>query len=225
MQYTDLYGQKQDPNNTLILYHGSQAIIDSPKYGYGNPANDYGLGFYATQNYSLACEWSVLGSGEDGYVNCYNIDVTGLQVLQLSCLPSTHWIAALMKYRGGSYRPRVRRTMQRFISKYLIDLELHDLVIGWRADDSYYQFVQDFILGDLSMENLEEAMHLGDLGTQVCVKSKIAFHSLQFLRAEKALAATHYELALKRDHHAREEYERIASSDFASRGTRITDMI
>ena len=30
------------------LYHGSSHIVDQPKYGYGKPYNDYGLGFYCT---------------------------------------------------------------------------------------------------------------------------------------------------------------------------------
>ena len=37
-----------------IIYHGSQNIIEVPEFGKGNPFNDYGLGFYCTENQELA---------------------------------------------------------------------------------------------------------------------------------------------------------------------------
>ena len=32
------------------VYHGSDHIIERPKYGYGKIYNDYGVGFYCTEN-------------------------------------------------------------------------------------------------------------------------------------------------------------------------------
>ncbi|MGN0722881.1 MAG: DUF3990 domain-containing protein [Treponema sp.] len=40
----------------LILYHGSSKIIEKPVYGAGKPWNDYGRGFYCTQNKELSKE-------------------------------------------------------------------------------------------------------------------------------------------------------------------------
>ena len=37
-----------------ILYHGSDHIITNPEYGHGSYANDYGRGFYCTENIELA---------------------------------------------------------------------------------------------------------------------------------------------------------------------------
>ena len=34
----------------MILYHGSKDIIEKPIYGQGKKYNDYGLGFYCTDN-------------------------------------------------------------------------------------------------------------------------------------------------------------------------------
>ena len=36
------------------IYHGSDHIIEKPKFGYGKPYNDYGIGFYCTQSGALA---------------------------------------------------------------------------------------------------------------------------------------------------------------------------
>lgn len=30
----------------VVLYHGSEKVIEMPVFGAGNPANDYGQGFY-----------------------------------------------------------------------------------------------------------------------------------------------------------------------------------
>ena len=41
----------------MILYHGSDHIIERPIYGKGNVHNDYGLGFYTTWDLEIAKEW------------------------------------------------------------------------------------------------------------------------------------------------------------------------
>ena len=38
----------------MILYHGSQYLIEKPFYGGGRAANDYGRGFYCTESEPLA---------------------------------------------------------------------------------------------------------------------------------------------------------------------------
>lgn len=42
-----------------ILYHGSEKIIEKPVYGFGKAYNDYGLGFYCTEELDMAKEWGV----------------------------------------------------------------------------------------------------------------------------------------------------------------------
>ena len=37
----------------LVLYHGSPLIIEVPEFGKENPMNDYGLGFYCTEDIEL----------------------------------------------------------------------------------------------------------------------------------------------------------------------------
>ena len=44
---------------TMKIFHGSQSIIKIPQYGLGKVGNDFGLGFYCTENESMAMEWSV----------------------------------------------------------------------------------------------------------------------------------------------------------------------
>ena len=51
-----------------ILYHGSEHIIEKPEWGKGALTNDYGKGFYCTENIELAREWACT-EGKDGFVN------------------------------------------------------------------------------------------------------------------------------------------------------------
>ena len=84
----------------LTVYHGSPVIIEKPQFGVGNPNNDYGLGFYCTETLDLAKEWAC-SAETDGYANKYEIDTTGLSILNLSSdeYSILHWLALLMKYR------------------------------------------------------------------------------------------------------------------------------
>ena len=42
----------------ISIYHGSQQIVEVPKFGAGKSYNDYGQGFYCTENIELAKEWA-----------------------------------------------------------------------------------------------------------------------------------------------------------------------
>ena len=48
----------------------------------------------------------------------------------------------------------------------------YDVIIGYRADDSYFSFAKDFINNTISVEQLAEAMRLGELGIQIVLKSE-----------------------------------------------------
>ena len=62
----------------IRIYHGSEYVIEKPIYGKGSARNDYGRGFYCTQE--LAKEWAC-SRGTNGYANVYDLDICGLEVL------------------------------------------------------------------------------------------------------------------------------------------------
>ena len=65
------------------IYHGSENIIKEPIFGYGKTYNDYGLGFYCTEEIDMAKEWGV-NSDMNGYANIYEIETTPLNILDLN---------------------------------------------------------------------------------------------------------------------------------------------
>ena len=84
----------------LIIYHGSQQIIETPKFGIGKKYNDYGQGFYCTENIELAKEWAC-PIKNDGYSNKYIMHFDGLNVMYLTKgeFNILHWLAILLAHR------------------------------------------------------------------------------------------------------------------------------
>lgn len=76
-----------------------------------------------------------------------------------------NWLTILLQNRNFTLSNQIAIEAKKFlISKYAIDLSTYDLIIGYRADDSYFSFAEDFLNNSISLERLEETMHLGKLG-------------------------------------------------------------
>lgn len=67
----------------LVIYHGSQQIVEVPRFGVGKNYNDYGQEFYCTENNELAKEWACPVKN-DGYSNKYHLILEGLNVIHLT---------------------------------------------------------------------------------------------------------------------------------------------
>ena len=192
----------------ITLYHGSEHIIEKPFYGGSKPYNDYGNGFYCTENPGLAREWSV-EEHRDGFVNCYCLEEKGLQVLRLNDGQYTilNWLSILLENRRFQTGSMLAREAKKYIlSRFSLPYKEADLIIGYRADDSYFAFANDFLNGTISLSQLEEAMFLGKLGEQIVLKSKKSYQRLKFIDYEPVDADTWYPYRKKRDSLARDRY-------------------
>jgi len=192
----------------ISLYHGSTKIIDKPGFGKGNPRNDYGLGFYCTQNLELAKEWAS-SSRSGGFANAYTLDISGLTVFNLndSELGIMEWLALLVNNRVFTISSPLAAEAKDYISAHFLpDIEIYDVVRGFRADDSYFIFAMDFLSSTISLRQLRRAMELGELGEQIMVKSPKAFGLLKYSGSEPAQGDIYYVKRLKRDREARAQY-------------------
>ncbi len=190
------------------LYHGSSNIIEKPLFGYGKPYNDYGLGFYCTDNLDLAKEWGV-SKNQNGYANCYELECEDLRILDLNapeyCI--LHWLTVLLKNREFDVPSVLALEAKEYLlANFAVDYENYDAIIGYRADDSYFSFAQDFINGTISYRQLNNAMHLGKLGQQFVLKSKTTFDRIKFISSEIAENSEWYTKKMIRDKKARREY-------------------
>ena len=80
------------------------------------------------------------------------------------------------------------------------------MIIGYRADDSYFSFAQDFAAGTISLRKLSEAMRLGNLGEQIVLKSPRAFEQIKYVGTEPVDAQVYYSKKTERERSARKEY-------------------
>lgn len=203
-----MVGNGDDIPMTKRLYHGSSKIIEKPLYGYGKPYNDYGLGFYCTDSLEMAKEWGV-GRNQNGYANCYELDCEGLRILDLNapeyCI--LHWLAVLLENREFDVPSGLALEAKEYLlTNFVVDYKNFDAIIGYRADDSYFSFAQDFINGTISYRQLNNAMHLGKLGLQFVLKSRTSFERIRFIGSEIAESNEWYAKKMLRDKTARREY-------------------
>jgi hypothetical protein len=190
------------------IYHGSTDIIEKPIFGFGKTYNDYGLGFYCTEAIEMAKEWGV-SRDKDGYANIYEIETDGLKVLDLNdeqyCV--LHWISILLENREFDILSSLAMEAKEYIlDNFKVDYENVDVIIGYRADDSYFAFAQDFINGTISYRQLGNALRLGKLGQQFVLKSKKAFDRVKFVDYEIAQSKEWFLKKYSRDKTARREY-------------------
>ena len=192
----------------MLVYHGSDHIIEKPIYNGSKRTNDYGYGFYTTESIELAKEWAC-SDQRNGFANIYEFNPDGLSMLRLNSPEYNilNWLAILTKYRSywqnGSIAEEAKNYLQQH---FFVDPAPYDVIIGYRADDSYFTFAQDFVAGAISLKKLSEAMRLGKLGEQIVLKSEKAFEHIRFVGAEPADAETYYEKKALRDREARRAY-------------------
>ncbi len=209
----------------ITIYHGSNHIVETPVFGEGRRNNDFGLGFYCTESNDLAKEWAV-SSLSDGFSNRYTLDTEYLNILSLNAPGYTilNWIAVLVEHRVFSIgTPVARRAKEYLIENFGINVYAFDLIVGYRADDSYFDYAEAFINNGITVEQLARAMRLGKLGEQIVVKSRFAFSKLRFEGFEKADNNTYYALRKARDDEAKKAYLEILEKE--SDGLYIQDII
>ena len=169
-------------NQKITLYHGSEQIVESPAFGLGKQNNDFGLGFYCTESEELSKEWAV-SSLRNGFVNRYSLDTEYLKILNLNNPDYTilNWIAVLVAHRLFSIKsPAAQQAKRYLIDNFGVNVNAYDLIIGYRADDSYFDFAASFLNNGISVQQLANAMRLGKLGEQIVIKSKYAFSLLHY---------------------------------------------
>lgn len=209
----------------ITLFHGSEKIVETPVFGEGKKNNDFGLGFYCTESESLAKEWAV-SSLRDGFSNRYTLDTEYLNILNLNSSDYTilNWIAVLVEHRLFSIKTPVAHRAKRYlIDNFGINTNAYDLVTGYRADDSYFDYAESFLNNGISVEQLARAMRLGKLGEQVVLKSKFAFSRIQFEGFDVAEKEEFYVLRKARDDEANQHYFGMLEKE--SDGLYIQDII
>lgn len=192
----------------IKLLHGTDHIIEVPDITIGNTKNDYGKGFYCTREDEMAREW-VCKKNTDGFVNIYDMDLDELNILNLMDADNTilNWIAILLKFRTFDLKSEIAEDAREYmIQNFSLDITKYDIIIGYRADDSYFQYAESFVSNSLPLRSLNKALKLGKLGEQTVLVSEKAFERIKFVDAYSVDKTIYYPKFIKRDTAARDGY-------------------
>ncbi len=193
----------------IILLHGTDHIIEEPDINIGNEHNDYGKGFYCTKAEEMAKEWACK-QNTDGFVNSYELNTDGLKILDLTYGQHTvlNWIAILLKYRTFKLSSEIAIDARDYIIEhYSVNISDYDVVVGYRADDSYFQYAESFVSNGLPLRSLNKALKLGKLGEQTVLVSQKAFDQIKFIDAAPVSKNEYYPKFINRDSSARKAFK------------------
>lgn len=195
-------------SGTVMLYYGSDEKVEKPAYKKGKKDNDYGRGFYCTQELGLAKEWASKDRGKDGIVNKYSLNLDGLRILRLRGDKREDilaWVCILAENRNvAGWGSIAGRNLAELKSYFMKDYKSYDIIVGYRADDSFFLLVRHFLLGNVTLEAIDKCFRDGCLGNQVVLKSKKAFDALHYTGYEEVGSDTYMDYYLARDMYARD---------------------
>ena len=155
----------------MILYHGSNVMVSSPKLIRQNRFLDFGFGFYTTTNKMQAIAFAdkVYKRRKEGgkIVNIYEIDeqkaFAECSILRFDS-PDEAWLDFVSDNRSGSYAG-----------------EAFDFVYGPVGDDDVYTTFTLYTARVLTREQALEALKIKKLYNQLVLSSEKALSYLKFI--------------------------------------------
>ncbi|MBR0032257.1 MAG: DUF3990 domain-containing protein [Treponema sp.] len=149
----------------MELYHGSSSTVEFPEIRKTKYTKDFSWGFYCTNNYEQARKWADRKS-DVGVVNVYSYEEnTDLSIIRFKEM-TDEWLDFIGKCRAG------------FVHEY-------DIVEGPMADDTIWNFVNDFLAGTISRNAFWELAAFKRPTHQISFHTIRALNCITFLRGEK----------------------------------------
>lgn len=154
----------------MIIYHGSNMIVNQPRIIEQNRFLDFGTGFYTTTNKSQAENFAIKVAkrrGEIPILNIYEIDdnLLNYEIKEFS-KPNEEWLDFVSDNRNG----------------VCINIE-YDLIIGPVANDDVYRTFQLYSLGLFTKEQALETLKIKQLYNQYVFKTETIMSNLKFIRS------------------------------------------
>lgn len=151
----------------MIVYHGSEKIVQIPQYKGSRAGTDFGSGFYCTENLEMAKSWCALRNGT--YVNKYELKLDNLKVKEYNL--DLEWLLFVCKNRSNM--------------DLAIEEKTYDVIIGPTADDKLYRTVQNFLDNVYSVDETINILNCMKIDKQINLISKEALNNLEFLGVEE----------------------------------------
>ena len=150
----------------MILYHGSNAIVEYPEIRKAKYNKDFYFGFYCTRYQEQAERWATR-YGKKRYVNQYEYEPNEKLNYLLFEEMTEEWLDFIVACRQGKSH------------KY-------DIVEGPMADDTIYNYIQNFIDGKISRAAFWELVKFKYPTHQISFHTISALDTLKFCPKEAA---------------------------------------
>lgn len=155
----------------MIVYHGSNVVVEKPELIVQNRFLDFGFGFYTTTNKAQAISFAdkVYKRRNTGgrEVSVYEIDeqaaFSACSLLRFDA-PDEAWLDFVFENRSGNYEG-----------------EKYDLIYGPVANDDVYTTFTLYQAGALTKEQTLEALKIKKLYNQLVFASEDALRYLRFI--------------------------------------------
>lgn len=150
--------------DNILLYHGSNVIVEKPRLIKTKHIKDFGVGFYVTNLKEQAERWALRKGINKGVVSVYKMNVNDeLNTLIFKNLDKD-WVNFIALCRSG--RPHS-----------------YDLIEGSVADDTIYNYVNDFMRGELNYQQFLVLCMYNRPSHQICFHTNTALESLKFIKS------------------------------------------
>ena len=158
----------------MILYHGSNVIVDQPKLIRQNRYLDFGFGFYTTTNREQAVNFAQKVTDRrkmgEATLNIYSVNEAvafqECKVLQFDS-PDEAWLDFVAANRQGTYQG-----------------EKYDLIYGAVANDDVYRTIALYMTGVLDKEQTLSSLKIRKLFNQLVFATEKSLQYLKFVGRE-----------------------------------------
>ena len=148
----------------MILYHASGEIVEFREIRKSKYTKDFSWGFYCTNNFDEAKKWANRNRSFPT-VNYYNFDEKeNLKVLKFEKM-TDEWLDFIAECRNGLVHD-------------------YDVVEGPMADDTIWNYVNDFLVGEISRNIFWELAKFKQPTHQISFHTLKALDCLEFERSE-----------------------------------------
>lgn len=149
----------------MLLYHGSKEIVQFPEIRKALYQKDFYFGFYCTNYIDQAERWATR-FGKSGYINIYEYTPdSSLRYLKFEDM-TEEWLDFIVSCRLGN--PHT-----------------YDMVEGPMANDTIFNYVQNFVDGKISRAAFWELAKFSHPTHQVSFHTISALNTLIFKRSEE----------------------------------------
>lgn len=148
----------------MLIYHASKEIVEVPEIRKTRFTKDFSWGFYCTNNFAQAVRWANRGDGEPRVNHFEYTPNQSLKILTFEKM-TDEWLDFIAACRSGKAHD-------------------FDIVEGPMADDTVWNFVNDFLAGTINRKQFWVLAEFKHPTHQISFHTEAALQCLKFVKCE-----------------------------------------